>query len=181
MKSWVPRFWCHQIWAELVFYIILLHGCPSPGHQNLPNASSHTTSLPPAQGHFLFIALKASRSFGFSSHAQQKLKTAPLSLPASLPPVPGQLGSTASCRGLHGHQVLVLLSSLPLDPTAPPVGAAHELRTPLPPAALSSAHSQAHAASESVLPGHSCRISNLPPNVLESMWVSSLNEFHHLC
>ena len=127
---------------------------------------------------FLFIAHKASRSFDFlQCMPSRSLKLHPfLCLLPSLP-VPGQLGSTASCRGLQGHQVLVLLSSLNFGPNSSSCPCCPwASRTPLPPAALSSAHSQAHAAlwvtSFQVTPAgyQICR-----PNVLESMWVSSLN------
>lgn len=92
-------------------------------------------------------------------------------------PVPGQLGSTASCRGLQGHQVLVLLSSqlwsqqlllsvLPMGLQDPSASCCPVLSS-LPATCSPLGH---------VLPGHSCRISDLPPNVLESMWVSSLSQ-----
>uniref|UniRef100_A0AAA9SRF4 Histone H2A n=1 Tax=Bos taurus TaxID=9913 RepID=A0AAA9SRF4_BOVIN len=61
--------------------------------------------------------------------------------------VPGQLSSTASCRGLQGHPVLVLLASLNFGPNSSSCQCCPwASRTPLPPAAVSSAHSQAHAA-----------------------------------
>lgn len=109
-------------------------------------------------------------------HAQQKLKTASLSLPASLPPSswsagfycllqrsPGTPGLGASLLSQLWTQQ-ALLSVLPMGLQDPSASCCPVLSS-LPATCSPLGH---------VLPGHSCRISGLPPNVLESMWVSSL-------
>ena len=112
-------------WAELFSYIILLPGCPSPGHQNLPNASPSTTSLPPARVISMHCSQSLMKLWFSPVHAQQKLKTASLSLPASLPPSSWSAEFYCLLQRSPGTPGLGASLLSTLDPTVPLVSAAH--------------------------------------------------------
>lgn len=137
---------------------------PSPGHQNLPNASPSTTSLPPARVIPIHCSQSLKKLWFLQCMPSRSLKLHPSLCTASLPPSswsgwvlppPAEVSTdTRSWCSLLSQlwTQQLLLSVLPMG-----------LRTPLPPAALSSAHSRHMQPSGSRPSGHSCRISNLPP------------------
>lgn len=130
-----------------------------------------------SQGHSYSLLTKPQKLWFSPVHAWQKLKTAPLSLPASLPPSSWSAGfycllqRSPRTPGL-GASLLSQLWTQQLLLSVLPMG----LRNPSPSCCpvLSSLPGTCSPLGH-VLPGHSCRISNLPPKCLESMWVSSLN------
>lgn len=162
-----PGSQCRRIWAELSSSPPM-----SPCYMAAPALVIRICLVPPhsptpSQG---FVSMHCSQNFMkaliFSNACPAKaLKLHPFLCPfPSLPP-PGQLSSTASCTGLWGHQVLVLLTSLStLDPAAPPVSTAlgppGHLSLPLPCLQLTPSHLQPSLGH--VLPVLSYRMADQP-------------------